>query len=75
MADLICSLAPDKCERYTGFWNADGKMINQLDACKLEDNDVFHIHVKLHDENTVIFIKKCPIHLHGRYPILENGVQ
>ncbi len=33
VTELICSLAPDKCGRYTGFWYVDGKMINQLDAC------------------------------------------
>ncbi len=41
-----------------GFRYAEGKMINQLVACKLEDNKVFHIHVELLDENTVIFIKQ-----------------
>ncbi len=35
-------------------------MINQLDACKVEDNEVFHIYVELHDENTNISIKKSP---------------
>ncbi len=55
---LICSLAPDKCQRYTGVWCADGKMINQLDACNMEDNEELHIHVELLDANTDIYIEK-----------------
>ncbi len=69
ITELICSLALDKGGRYTGFWYVDGKMINQPNACKLEDDKVIHIHIELLDENGDIFIKKCPIHLHGRYPI------
>ncbi len=58
VTEFICSLSPDKYERYTGFQYVDGKMINQLDECKLEDNKLFHIHVELFDENTDIFIEK-----------------
>ncbi len=58
--ELIHSLAPDKCGRYTGFWYGDGKMINQIDACELDDNKIFPIHVEILDENTDIFIKKLP---------------
>ncbi len=45
ITELICSFAPNKSGRYTGFWYTDSKMINQLDTCKLEDSKVFHIHV------------------------------
>ncbi len=38
--ELIQSLAPDKSGRYTDFWYANGKMINQLDACHLEDDKI-----------------------------------
>ncbi len=58
--ELICSLAPDKSGRYTGFWYANSKMINQLDACQLEHDKVFHIHMELLDENIIIFIKHSP---------------
>ncbi len=34
-------------------------MINQLDACKLEDDKVFHIHMELHG-NAKSFIEKSP---------------
>ncbi len=60
VTELICSLAPDKCGRYTQICYSDGEMINQLDACKLEDDKVFHIHVELFDENTDILVKKSP---------------
>ncbi len=72
--ESIYSLDPDNCERYTEFWYADGNMINQLDTCKSDDDKVFHIHVELFDENTGIFLKNHPIHLHWRYPIQKNGV-
>ncbi len=32
VTELICSLAPNRSERYNGFSYTDGKMINQLDA-------------------------------------------
>ncbi len=32
----------------------------QLDACKLEDSKVFHIHLELLDKNTKCFIEKSP---------------
>ncbi len=32
----IRALYPDKDGRYTGFWYADGKMMNQISACQLE---------------------------------------
>ncbi len=35
-------------------------MMNQLDACKLEDDKVFHIHMELLGGNTKSFIKKSP---------------
>ncbi len=38
----------------------DVKMTYHLDACKLDDDKVFHIHAELHHENTDIFIKKSP---------------
>ncbi len=58
VTELIYSLAPDRAGRYTGFWYVDGKMINQLDAFKLEDNEVFHIHMELLYRNTKTFIEK-----------------
>ncbi len=60
VAELIYSLTPNKSGRYTGFQYADGEMINEFDACKLKDNKVFHIHVKLLDEKTECFIEKSP---------------
>ncbi len=60
VTELIHSFVPDKCGRYMGFWYVDGKMINQLETCKSEDNKVFHIHVELLDENTYIFVGKSP---------------
>ncbi len=35
-------------------------MINQLDACKLEDNKVFHFHMELFDENPDNVIEISP---------------
>ncbi len=55
--ELICSLAPDKSGQFTGFWYANGKMNNQLKACQLGDDEVFHIQVELLHENTNVFIK------------------
>ncbi len=60
VTESICSLAPDRIGRYTGFWYADGKMINQLDACKLEVDKEYHIHMELLDGNTNTFIEKSP---------------
>ncbi len=57
--ELICPLVLDKNGKYTGFQNANGKMINQLDACKLE-KDKFFIHVELLDEKADIFIEQLP---------------
>ncbi len=71
---IIHSLAPDKSGRYTGFWYVDGKMINQLDACNLEEDKVFHIHMELIDENTKPFIKNHQIFPFpcGRYRIQKK---
>ncbi len=60
VTELICSLSPDKSRQYIGFWYVDGKMINQLDACKLKNDKVFHMHVALPDENTDNFIEILP---------------
>ncbi len=43
ITELIQSLAPDKSGRFTGFWYANGKMINQLNTCHLEHDKVYHI--------------------------------
>ncbi len=60
VTELIHSIAPEKCGRCNGFWYADGKIINQLDECKSEDDKVFHIPMELLDENTDLFIEKLP---------------
>ncbi len=49
-------------------------MINQLDACKLEDEKAFHIHVELLDENTKWLIEKSPNHSVWEISISENWV-
>ncbi len=34
--------------------------MNQLATCQLEDNEVFQIHVKIHNEQTEKFIQQSP---------------
>ncbi len=60
VTELIHSLIPDKSGQYRGFWYADDKMINQLDAYKLQGDEVFHIHMEFSDENIDNFIEKLP---------------
>ncbi len=44
-----------------GFCCANGRRINQLDACQLADNVVLHIHMEIcDDEMTDCFIQQLP---------------
>ncbi len=56
MNKLVWSLAPDK----NGILLCQWKMINWLDTYQLEEDEVVHIHIELHDDNSDIFIKKSP---------------
>ncbi len=39
---------------------ADGETINQLDACQLENNDIYHINVDSINKTSDVFIKQSP---------------
>ncbi len=43
-----------------GFWCTSGNMINQLDVCQLEEDKVFHIHVKICDKKAKEFVWQKP---------------
>ncbi len=57
---LTQSLSNDKNGRYIGFLYADGKMINQLNECQLEEDKVFHNYVEILEEETDEFIEQSP---------------
>ncbi len=58
--ELIQSFSPDINGRYTGFWYATGKKINQLNACQFEEYEVFNIYVEGCNKMTNEFLCQSP---------------
>ncbi len=57
--ELFFYLSPNGNGRFIGPQHADGKTINELDVCQVQDDEVFCIQVIIRDES----------HLHGKYQI------
>ncbi len=51
---------PNRNRRFTGFCYTNGNMIIQLETCQLEEDEVFHFHVKICDKKTKEFIWQPP---------------